>query len=130
MAFSTFWKSNSSVFSNMFQRIAHSPFLEEYLGLFWQIKFITAVAFSLSVFEFSKNNEECQNVAASKLDCGLQGFQNNLTKPIRYSESCVDSLQGICHQILPMRSSSGAKSSLKVEFFQKGLQKYELWDLP
>ena len=60
------------------------------------------------------------------MGCGFQGFQNNLAKPIRYSESCVVSLHGICHHILPMRSISGAKSSLKIEFFQNGLQKYEL----
>ena len=67
-----------------------------------------------------RNAERVQKnfmLASWKLGSGLPCFQKNFEKPIGCSESWVNSLRKICHQISSVTSSSWDDFSLKLEFF-------------
>ena len=95
-----------------------------------QMEFIAAVVLIPGSLNFQKTMKVSKShFSYLKIGSFSQGSQKNFTEPFRYSESWADKVQGIYHQILPVRSSSVGTSSLKVDFFfQKRLRKIQKVD--
>ena len=81
--------------------------------------YLTFLLFGRSSLKTEKCWKSAKNfmLASWKLGSGLPCFQKNFEKPIECSESWVNSLRKIYHQISSVTSSSWNDFSLKLEFF-------------
>ena len=96
------------------------PNLEETMSF---LTFLVEVPWKLKM---SLKMQKLVILATWKLGSVSPCFEKKSKKPFRYSESWVDSVRKICHQISSVASSSGGKISTKVEcFFSRWAEKIQ-----